>query len=73
MPVQVQSGGRGIATTHSQTRTRRRSVDTIMLGCITLGKSQYPLYRILGRSQGWSGWHVKSFPYQDLTPELSSL
>jgi len=71
--MQVQRRDRGLAPIHLQTRTRRRSVDTIMLGCITLGKSQYPLYRIMGRSQRRPGWLVSSFPYQDSIPELSSL
>jgi len=73
MPMQVQRGGRGIAPTHLQTRTRRRRVSSNLLGCFTLGKSQYPLYRILSGSQDQSGWHVKSFLYQDSIPELSSL
>jgi len=71
--MQVQRGGRSIAPTQLEPRTRRRRVASTMLGCFTLGKSQYPFYRILGGPQGHSGWHVKSLPYQDSIPELSSL
>jgi len=66
-------GKLGIAPTNLQPRIKRRKMASTMLGCTTLGKSQYPLYRILGAPQGQSGWHVKSFPYQDSILELSSL